>query len=71
MKIGVTIGKVNHAAEALVELQEATALLVLMVDLAVVVDFETQTNIEKMEIEQETKAAPMSTWVMSITLFSI
>ena len=63
MKIGM--------AEDLVELQEAKALLVLMVDLAVVVDFETQNNIEKVEIEQETKAAPMATWVMSITLFSI
>ena len=45
MKIGVTIGEANQVAADLVELQEATALLVLVEDRAVVVALETQTNI--------------------------
>ena len=70
MKIGVTMGEVNQVAIALVEIQEATALLVLVVDLAVVVALEAQTNIEMAETERETKVALMATSFMSITLFS-
>ena len=52
MKIGVTIGEANQVAADLVELQEATALLVLVEDRAVVVALETQTNIKMVEMEQ-------------------
>ena len=43
---GVTIGEVNQVMAALVALQEATALLVLVVDFSVVVALETQNNIK-------------------------
>ena len=69
MKIVVTIGEVNQVAAALVELKEATAILVLVEDQAVVVALEIQTNIKMVEMEQETKADPMATWVMPIALF--
>ena len=70
MKIGVTTGELNQVVAALVKLQEATEILVLVEDLSVVVDLKTQINIDMVEMKQETKAAPMATWVMSITLFS-
>ena len=52
MKICETMGEVNRVAVALVALQEATSLLVLVMDLAVVVALETQTNIKMVEMEQ-------------------
>ena len=51
------------------ELQEATALVVLVVDLVVMVALEIQTNIAMVEIERETKEDPMATWVVSIAIF--
>ena len=69
MKIGMTMEEVNQVAATLVALQEATALLFLVVDLAVVVALETQTNIEMVEVEWETKVDLTATSVMSITLF--
>ena len=50
MKIGVTIGEANQVAVDLVELQEATALFVLVEERAVVVALKKQTNIEMVEI---------------------
>ena len=52
MKIGVTIGEFNQVAADLVKPQEATAILVLVEDPAVVVALETQTNIEMVEMER-------------------
>ena len=60
----------KQAAVDLVALQEATALLVLVVDLSVVLDLETQINIKIMVMEQEIKVATMTTSVMPIALFS-
>ena len=54
----------------MVELQEATELLFLVVDLAVVVALETQTNIEMVVMGREIKVDTMATSVMSIALFS-
>ena len=69
MKIGVTISEVNKVAVASLELQEPTALLVLVEDLEVVMALETKTNIEMVETEQDTKADLMAIWVIYITLF--
>ena len=52
MKIGVNMGEVKKVAVALLAIQEATELLVLVVYLAVVVPLETETNILMVEMER-------------------
>ena len=50
-KICATMGEVNQVAVDLVELQESTTILVLVVELSVVVALETQNNTEMVKME--------------------
>ena len=67
MRIGVTVGEVNQVAAALLELQEATALLVFC---GVPSSGGGFGSTNQYRDGGKTKVAPMATSVISIALFS-